>query len=196
MVGCSPIPSPDCWVCPRLFPWTQQGRGATRKASSASRSHRMGLLGTINLVIFPHSRILSMKNSDSVSLVISGLLLILIFLSLYICIVIRESNLKFYILGVTKIFSRGFYKSVSFVKTHSCHFSHNMYLLIMLLQLSQFSPFASLLPTPHFLRQSPHHCSYPWVMHVSSLATPFLILYFTSPWLFCDYLFVLLNEIF
>ena len=31
------------------------------------------------------------------------------------------------------------------------------------------SPFASLLPsTPHSLRQSPHHCSCPWVMCISS----------------------------
>ena len=28
--------------------------------------------------------------------------------------------------------------------------------------------------TPHSLRQSPDHCSCPWVMRVSSLATPFL----------------------
>ena len=41
----------------------------------------------------------------------------------------------------------------------------------------------------------PHHCSRSWVMHVSSLATPFPILCFTSPWLFCNYLFVLLNPL-
>ena len=33
---------------------------------------------------------------------------------------------------------------------------------------------------PHSLRQSPHHCSCPWVMSVSSLAAPFPVLYFTS----------------
>ena len=32
----------------------------------------------------------------------------------------------------------------------------------------------------HSLRQSPHHCSCPWVMSVSSLAAPFPVLYFTS----------------
>ena len=31
-------------------------------------------------------------------------------------------------------------------------------------------------------------------MHISSLATPFPILYFTAPWLFCNYLFVLLKS--
>ena len=44
--------------------------------------------------------------------------------------------------------------------------------------------------TPQNQRQSPHHCSCPWVMHVSSLATPSTVLYFTSPWLFCNYLVV------
>ena len=44
--------------------------------------------------------------------------------------------------------------------------------------------------TPYFFRQSPHHCSCPWVMHISSLASPFPILYFRSPWLYCNYLFV------
>ena len=65
-------------------------------------------------------------------------------------------------------------------------------LLIILLQLSWFfllcpSPHR----TPHSLRQFPHHCSCPWVMRISSLATPFPILCFTSPWLFCNYLFIL-----
>ena len=41
----------------------------------------------------------------------------------------------------------------------------------------------------------PHHSSCPWVMCISSLATPFPILYFTSPWLFCGYLFVLPNPL-
>ena len=34
--------------------------------------------------------------------------------------------------------------------------------------------------TPHSFRQSPHHCSCPWVTCTSCLATPFPILYFTS----------------
>ena len=49
--------------------------------------------------------------------------------------------------------------------------------------------------TPYSLKQSPHHCSCPWVMHISSSATPFPILYCTSPWLFCNCLFVLVNPL-
>ena len=72
----------------------------------------------------------------------------------------------------------------------------NYILLIMLLHLSQFFPLSPPPPsTPHSLRQSPHHCSCPWVMHIISLATLFPILHFTSPWLFCNYLFVLLNPL-
>ena len=59
----------------------------------------------------------------------------------------------------------------------------------MLLQLSQFSPF------PHSLRQSPHHCSCPRVMLTGSLATPFPVVHFILPWLFCNYIFVLLNPL-
>ena len=47
--------------------------------------------------------------------------------------------------------------------------------------------------TSHHLRQSPHHCACPWVMCISSLAAPFPILYFTSPWLFCNYLYLILS---
>ena len=50
----------------------------------------------------------------------------------------------------------------------------------MLLQLSLYPSFGPI-------------CSCPWVMWISSLAAPFPILYFTSPWLFCNYLFVFLN---
>ena len=45
---------------------------------------------------------------------------------------------------------------------------------------------------PHFLYQ--HHFLYCTVHHISS-PTPFLILYFTYPWLFCNYLFVLFNPL-
>ena len=48
---------------------------------------------------------------------------------------------------------------------------------------------------PQSLRQSPHHYSCPWVMCVSSLVTLFPILYFTSLWLFCNYLLVSLNPL-
>ena len=58
-----------------------------------------------------------------------------------------------------------------------------------------FSPLPPPSSNPHSLRQSPHHCSWPWVTHINSLATPFPTLYFTFPWLFCNYLFVLLNPL-
>ena len=57
-------------------------------------------------------------------------------------------------------------------------------------------PDLPLLPnTPHSLTQSSRHCSCPWVMCISSLLTPFPVLYSTSLWLFCNYLFVLLNPL-
>ena len=67
----------------------------------------------------------------------------------------------------------------------------NYILLIMLLQLSWFSPLRSL-STQHF--PLPQALPPPLFMStpISSLATPFPILYFTSPWPFCNYLFVLL----
>ena len=65
----------------------------------------------------------------------------------------------------------------------------------MLLQLSQFFP---LLPAPpgilhSFQDHPPAFSSCPWVMHTSSLASPFPILFLTSPCLFWTYQFVLLN---
>ena len=64
----------------------------------------------------------------------------------------------------------------------------------MLLHLSQFFSLCHpQLSTIYSLRQSPHYCSCLWVMHVSSLATLFPVLYFTSSWLFCKSIFVLLN---
>ena len=66
----------------------------------------------------------------------------------------------------------------------------------MLLHLSQIFPLCPSPPSiPYSFRQFPHHCSCPWVIRVSALATPFPILCFTSPWLFCNYLFVLLNPL-
>ena len=54
----------------------------------------------------------------------------------------------------------------------------NYMLLIMLPQLPQFFPIFSLHTAPLTPSGYPHtHCSYPWVMHISSLATPFSILY-------------------
>ena len=66
----------------------------------------------------------------------------------------------------------------------------------MLLQLSWFFPLCPPPPSiPYSLSQCPHHCSCPWVMHISSLAPPFPTLYFISPWLFSNYLFVLLTAL-
>ena len=67
-----------------------------------------------------------------------------------------------------------------------CYFL-NYILLIILLQLSHFFPLSPSTQHPQSLWQSPHHCSCPWVKCISSLATSFPILYFTSPWLFCNY---------
>ena len=68
-------------------------------------------------------------------------------------------------------------------------------LLVMLLQLSWFFPLCPPPPsTHHSLRQSLHHCSCPWVKHRffdSSVSCTVLYI----PWLFCDYLFVLLNPL-
>ena len=68
----------------------------------------------------------------------------------------------------------------------------------MLCQLSWFFLLCLASPppsVPYPFRKSPHHCSCPWVMHITSLATLFPILYFTSLRLFCNYLFVLLNPL-
>ena len=56
-----------------------------------------------------------------------------------------------------------------------------------------FPPLPPSTQHPRLPQATPHHCLCPWVICVSSLATPFPILYFTSPWLFCNDLFVLLN---
>ena len=55
--------------------------------------------------------------------------------------------------------------------------------------------FPPLPSTSYSLRQSPHHCSCPWVMCISSLDSPFPVLSFTFPWLFCNYLFARLNPL-
>ena len=70
-------------------------------------------------------------------------------------------------------------------------------LLIMLLYLSQFfSQFCPSPPSnPPLPQANPHLCLCLWVMCISSLAALFPTLYFTSPWLFCNYLIVLLNPL-
>ena len=84
---------------------------------------------------------------------------------------------------------------VSVTKKPNLKIILNYILLIMLLLLYRFSAlFPPLHSAPHnSLRQSPHHCSCPWVMSITSLATLFPILYFTSPWLLYNYLLILLN---
>ena len=71
----------------------------------------------------------------------------------------------------------------------------NYILLIMPLQLSWFSPLLPSTQHPPLPQAIPILISCLQAMHVSSSATPFLILYFISPWLFCTYLFVLLNPL-
>ena len=62
-----------------------------------------------------------------------------------------------------------------------------IYLLIMLLQLSHFCPFTQLHPAhPPPSHISPYS-SCPWVILISSLASPFPILFLPSPCLFTTY---------
>ena len=70
-------------------------------------------------------------------------------------------------------------------------------LFLMLLQLSQFFPLCPPPPcTPIPSSHAPPVSSCPWVIHISSLATPFPILFLTSPCLFCTFQFVLLSTCF
>ena len=79
---------------------------------------------------------------------------------------------------------RGIFISADFFKLHFIDYAITVDLTFPPLPLST--------QHPHSLRQSPHHCSRPLVRCISSSATAFPILYFTSPRLFCHYLFVLL----
>ena len=66
----------------------------------------------------------------------------------------------------------------------------------MLLQLSRFFlPYIPLHPAIPTLQHSPPPTlsSCPWVVHINSLASPFPILFLTSPCLLCIYQFMLLN---
>ena len=60
-------------------------------------------------------------------------------------------------------------------------------LLIMLLQLSCFPPFIPLHPVHPIPPTFPTFSSCPWVIHISSLASTFPILFLTSPCLFSTY---------
>ena len=77
----------------------------------------------------------------------------------------------------------------------SCNSFFNVYFIVYVIIVVPIFPPITPTQKPHSLWQSSHHCSYPWVMPVSSLATPFPILYFTSPLLFCSYLFEFLNPL-
>ena len=55
-------------------------------------------------------------------------------------------------------------------------------LLIMLLQLSHFSPFIPLHPAHPLPPAFTPFSSCPWVIHIHSLASPFPILFLTSPY--------------
>ena len=61
-------------------------------------------------------------------------------------------------------------------------------LLIMLLQLSHVPPFTLLHPAHPLPPTFPHYSSCPWVIHKSSLASTFPILFLPSPCLFSTYL--------
>ena len=62
-----------------------------------------------------------------------------------------------------------------------------IYLLIMLLQLSHFPPFTPCHPDHPLPPTFPPYSSCPWVIHISSLASMFPILFLPSPCLFSTY---------
>ena len=71
--------------------------------------------------------------------------------------------------------------------------------ILLIITITVVPIFPPLLPStqrPPLPHQFPHHCSCLWVLCISSSATPFPILYFTSPWLFYNYLFALLQPLF
>ena len=66
----------------------------------------------------------------------------------------------------------------------------------MLLQISRFPPFIPLCPAhPLPLALPPTFSSYPWIIHISSLASTFPVLFLTSPQLFCTYHFCYLFSV-
>ena len=65
-------------------------------------------------------------------------------------------------------------------------FFFNIYLIdYAIMVVSFFSPLYSLLPCTALPPVFPHLSSCPWVIHINSLASPFPILFITSPYLFC-----------
>ena len=84
---------------------------------------------------------------------------------------------------------------VSEVKISTCLFK-KLYFSVYAVTVVPFFSFVSFYPASSYsFRQSPHHCPCPCVIYMCSLATLFSMLYFTCPWLFCNYLFVLLNPL-
>ena len=67
------------------------------------------------------------------------------------------------------------------------HFVFFLILLIMLLPLYHFPLFISLCPAHPFPPTFPRFSSCPWVIHISSWASTYPILFLTSPCLFSTY---------
>ena len=78
-----------------------------------------------------------------------------------------------------------------FFQISPANFLKNYILLIMISQLSHFPLFIPLHPT----RPSPPLISCLWVVHISSLASTFRILFLTSPCLFCTYYLCFLSPV-
>ena len=88
---------------------------------------------------------------------------------------ITKTNIK----DITTCFLLGFYGFRDFLK---------YILLIMLLQLTHFfSPLNPPPPSTPIPSSIPPLSSFPWVVHINSLASTFPILFFPSPCLFSTY---------
>ena len=85
-----------------------------------------------------------------------------------------------------------FYIFKYFIFHYILHFNFECNLLIILLQLSQFFPLWHPSSWYYLPSSNPPLSSCPRVRHVSSLASPFPVLFLTSPCLFCTNQFVLL----
>ena len=73
-----------------------------------------------------------------------------------------------------------------------CHGDHGLFKIYVFYWLwhyscPNFSPLPALHPAPSSLQHSPQLSSCLWVINISSLASPFPILFLTSPCLFCTY---------
>ena len=83
-------------------------------------------------------------------------------------------------------------------KKQSFNSKRTFFFLIIDYAITVVLIFPLLPPSTH---QPPHpqaippYFSSPWVLCISSLATPCLMLYFTFPCLFCNYILVLLNPL-